>query len=465
MSARTYALPEDYRWMLVTSTALGIAIAIHHGRWSGPAFAVLVVPFVLVAWRFAVAMRDRGVASAAPSGTIAGLVLALLATMPVTALLDRTIIPEPAVLSWTVGRVAQGLFLVLLATYVPFLSGRREPERLKTARFVGFGVLVCVAGLAVIRVSPTPDIDVWTIQTRGAEVMLEGKNPYVYATVPDTDPETEFTVPYCYPPFAVYSGTSARAVGGDIRHSLLAALVVSGIAMRFIARRRRKDAAETPLPSILEDGPALFFWLAPPLFMILDRSWIDPLQIMLVSLGLAAFVSGRLTLAAVLFGIVASSKQSMFWVVPLAGIILRFDWRRWLVMGVAALVPVLPFVLWDFRALKYANFDFMTGLPGRHDGLCFSAWWSRALGSTFPPQLTFVLSAAAAAGACLRTPRTDPDRSRFAPLGFARALVATYFAFFFFNRWAFANYYFLVIGFACLAAAAAVSAVEPRPAA
>lgn len=465
MSGRTYALPDDYRWLLVTGAVLGVAVAIHHGRWSGPAFAVLCVAFALVAWRFFVAMRERGVARAEPSRILADGVFALLATMPVTALLDRTIIPEPAVLHWTAGRVAQVLFLVLLATYVPFLSGRRpESERLKAARFSGFAVLVCIAGLAVIRVSPAPDIDVWTIQTRGAEVLLEGKNPYVSATVPDTDPETDFTVPYCYPPLAIYTGASALAVRGDVRHPLLAALLAAGIAMRFIARRRRGDRSErAPLPSLLEDAPALFFWLAPPLFMVLDRSWIDPLQIMLVSLGVAAFVAGRPTVAAVLLGVLISSKQSMFWVFPLAGILLRFDWRRWVVMSVAALLPVLPFMVWDFRALKYANFDFMTGLAGRHDGLCFSSWWSRALGSTFPPQLTFVLSAAAALGACLRTPLAVAERSRFAALGFARALVATYFAFFFFNRWAFANYYFLLIGFASLAAATAVQTLEPRP--
>jgi hypothetical protein len=466
-SMSTYALPDDYRWLLVTGAVLGMAIAINHGRWSGPAFAVLVVAFALIAWRFFVAMRDRGVARAQPSTTLAGIVLALLATMPVSALLDRTIIPEPAVQHWTLGRIAQGLFVVLLATYVPFLSGgRREPERMKTARFWAFGVLVLIAGLEVIRVSPVPDIDVWTIQTRGAEVLLDGKNPYVFASVPDTDPETDFTVPYCYPPLPIYLGAAALAARGDVRHTLLAALLAAGIAMRFIARRRRRGdgPVPAPLPSLLEDAPALCFWLAPPLFMVLDRSWIDPLQIMLVSLAVAAFVSGRLTLAAVVIGVAISSKQSMFWLFPLAGIILRFDRKRWVIMAVAALVPVLPFMLWDFRALKYSNFDFMTGLAARHDGLCLSSWWSRAFGTTFPPQITFPLSAAVVAAACLRTPADGAERSRFAALGFARALVATYGAFFFFNRWAFANYYFLLIGFTSLAAATAVQTLEPRPA-
>lgn len=438
---------------------LGLAVAINHGRWADLAFAVLVPGVLIVAWRFYAALRDRGVPRAAPLRAAPYLVLALLVALPIIALCDGTIIPKPAVTHWWMGRIAQVSFLVLLATYLPFVSGRRpEPERLKTARFVGFAFLVLVAGLEVIRVSPEPDIDVWTVQKSGAEVLLQGKNPYVVVAVPDTDPETDFTVPYCYPPFPIYMGTLALAARGDVRHPLLAAVLAAGFAMRFIARRRKREAGRpgTSLPSLLEDAPALFFWLGPTLFMVLDRSWIDPFQIGLITLGVAAFVDDRKTLAAVLLGVAISSKQSMFFVYPLAAIILGFDRRRWVVMGIAALVPVLPFLVWDFRRLKYANFDFMNGLGARHDGLCFSTWVYNTFHATFPPQITFLASAAVVAAACLRRPLGAELRERYAALGFARALVATYLVFFFFNRWAFANYYFLVIGLASLAAATAV---------
>jgi hypothetical protein len=46
-------------------------------------------------------------------------------------------------------------------------------------------------------------------------------------------------------------------------------------------------------------------------------------------------------------------------------------------------------------------------------------------------------------------------------LEFSRALVLTYFVFFFFNRWAFANYYFLLTGLAALAGAAALHRSGP----
>jgi hypothetical protein len=457
---------DDYDWALVLAVLFGLATAIHHGRWDPSAFAVLMVALALLGWRFFVALRRRKALEAPRDAVALGrgrakvvLVFALLVVMAIVSLLDRTVLPEAAMARWSLGRAAQVLSWALAITYAPFLSGRREPEVLKTLRFGGFAALLCVAGLSVIHASATPDIDVWTIQQRGAEVLLEGKNPYVWATVPDTDPETDFTVPYVYPPMALYVGVIGRLVGGDVRYALLGTLLATGLALRYIARRRDRSHANAT-PSLVEDAPALFLWQAPPLFMVLDRSWIDPVQILLVTLGVAAHVAGRPTLVAVMLGVAASSKQSMFWVVPLALVLLRFDLRRWIVMAVAAALPLVPFVVWDFRRLKYALFDFMSTLPPRSDGLCFTSWMKRAFGVAFPTQLGFVFAAAIVVAACLRArPANGHDGAgmRGSPSDFGRAVLLTYFAFFFFNRWAFANYYFLLTGFSTLAAAAALS--------
>jgi hypothetical protein len=117
-------------------------------------------------------------------------------------------------------------------------------------------------------------------------------------------------------------------------------------------------------------------------------------------------------------------------------------------MLAAALVPVLPFLIWDYGALKHANFDFMSGLPPRRDALCFTNAVWQWLHLAFPTASAFVLAAATVAVACVRR--------RPSPVHFSRALVLTYFVFFFFNRWAFANYWFLLTGLSALAAAAAL---------
>jgi hypothetical protein len=452
-------VPGDYLWALVIASLFGLATAIHHGRWDPLAFGVLAIAFGLVTWRFMVALRARGASIGRWRDAVAiAVVLGLVASMALVSILDRTVLPEAAMARWTVGRVARlGSWIAVLG-YIPSLRGRLEPEWLKTARFAVFATLVAVAGLSAIGASPEPDIDVWTIQQRGAEVLEQGKNPYTSATVPDTDPETDFVVPYVYPPLAIFVGVLGRAVGGDVRYALLGALLAIGVALRSIARA---GLAIPPAPSrlaLLEDAPALLFWQWPPLFMILDRSWIDPLQVMLIALGVAAHARRRQTLAAVMLGLAASSKQSMIWLVPLAIVLLRLDLRRWIVMGVSAAAPMVPFVLWDFRRLKYCLFDFMSTLPPRSDGLCFTSWMKHAFDVAFPTQVGFALAIGAVVMGCIRAPRGAADSARWGAPTFALALLFAYFAFFFFNRWAFANYYFLLAGLASITAASTLSA-------
>lgn len=453
------SLPRDYAWLLVVAFLFGLANAISHGRWQPFAFALLVVALGVLAWRFFVAARPRAaIADAAGTERVLWVVFALLASMPITGLVDPKILAQPA-RSLAIVRATELASLALVASYAPFLvAGRVEPERLRAARFVAFAIVFLVAGVSVIQISPAPGIDVWTIQMRGGEVLLEGKNPYVWASVPDTDPENDFTVPFVYPPTAAYAAAIGVALFRDVRYVLLGAMFVAGLALRFIARRAPARGAR-PLPALAEDAPALFFWLTPMLLMVVELSWLDPLQVALIALGVAAFVADRRTLAAALLGFALSSKQSMFWLFPLAGIILRFDLARWAVMCVAALVPVLPFLAWDFAAIERATFSFMSGLPPRRDALCFTNAVFKLWGASFPPASGFLLAAAAALVACRRAWRRARDGragDALPSLDLSRALVLTYFVFFFFNRWAFANYYFLLTGLASLAAAAAL---------
>ena len=141
---------------------------------------------------------------------------------------------------------------------------------------------------------------------------------------------------------------------------------------------------------------------SPILVFVLELSWIDPLQLMLIGLAVAAYTARRGGLSAALFGLATSSKQSMFWLFPLAGFVLRFDRKRWLVMGFAALAPVVPFLVWDRRALLYACVEFLGSLPPRRDALCFTNAIWQAFHIAFPASTGFVLALAVVATACWR---------------------------------------------------------------
>ncbi len=422
------------------STLLGLANAISHGTYLLAALALIAV--ALAALSIAFGSAARGPQDQDLAGREHVVLFFVLVAMPAVAFLDPKVLAH-AKDPWLIGRAGEVVALLLVLSYAPFLGARREPAWLGPLRFGSFALVVVVCGASVLKSSPDPGIDVWTIQMRGAEALLRGENPYVTVTVPDTDPEATFSVPYVYPPTALYAGVLSLLAFGDVRGLPIVWILVTGAALRSITKR------DELAPTIVKDAPALLVWLTPLLYLVIERAWLDPLQLALIACGVAAFVAERETTAAVLLGVASSSKQSMFWLVPLAALSLGLRPRQWVVFVVAAGLPVLPFVIWNLGALKYANFDFMTSLAPRSDALAVAVFVQRTFGATFPHSIAFVLAAGIVAVACARLR---------GPAGFSLAVALCYLAFFVFNRWAFANYYFLVTGLSALAAATAFRA-------
>jgi hypothetical protein len=443
---------------LFVSFLVSFANEISHGRYLGPAVACLAFALVVLAWRLVAAMVNPAVSEETQGKLALWLIWCAVVSMPVTALLDPKILAHPHT-SLGVLRALECASLLLLASYVPFLGSRTDSELVRRVRFACFGAITLAAGAAIIHISPAPGIDVWDLQTQGAKALLRGVNPYAGLTVPDTTPIHPYpTVPYVYAPGTLYAGVIGLLVGGDVRYAMLIALLVSGAALRRVARSP-KAAARPPVASLAEDAPALFVWLMPPLAFIIELAWTEPVQLMLICLAVGAAVSGRSLLGAVLFGLALTTKQSMFWLIPLAGFAFSYGLREWLAMLMTLALGVAPFAIADFGALKHDTFDFLVGLVPRSDALCLAVWYKAAFGRVFPTAIS-----TAAAGSTVAATALDAMWTRMRDSGgrnrvtegaalFGRAAALTYFAFFFFAKWAFANYYFLVSGLAALAAA------------
>jgi hypothetical protein len=386
--------------------------------------------------------------------------------MPITALLDPKLIAYPHA-SLAALRALQVASLLLLGTYLPFLGARIEPRVMRRARFFAFGALAFASGVIVIRLSPAPIIDVWDLQMRAAKALLRGENPYVTVTAPLTCPQWEeagFTQnPYCYLPGALYVGVIGLLTGNDVRYAMLFAIMAAGAALGAIPRSpgsclgQANSSAGEPRVSLVEDAPALFLWLMPSLFFILEMAWLDPVSLACVCIAVAAYLGGRPLLCAAAIGCALASKQPMFWLVPLAAFAFRLRPRDWIVAAGVCAVLVLPFAFANFGALKYATFDFQKMLPPRDDALGAAVWCKRVLYKTLPVSVAFSLAAAVVGAAALRARAIGPpgdvvQRGRL----FAQAAALTYFTFFFFSARAFANFYFLVAGLASLAAATAL---------
>lgn len=429
-----------YASALVASVLMSWSVAIQNGHYHEPAIYIAATAIVLLvlSWAGGLFRAGRfGGGGVLSAEAVDKPLLAIFFGWVCLAYGGKILIYAHG--PWELARGAVLVTGALLLTYVPSVFfGVREPPTVRHVRFGLFAVALACAGWDTVRASPAPLIDVWTLQQAGAQALLRGQNPFAETTVMPTGHVG--VVPYVYPPTVIYVGALGFVLGGDVRYALIACVIVAGFAIRAVARRVSPDS-----PAIVQDAPALAIWLMPKLYFIIEQAWVDPIQLMFLSVGLSAFVRGHRILAAVVFGVAISSKQTMFWMVPLVGILLGFSLREWLAMGIAAAVPVAPFALWDFRAMKFSLFEALRELPARDDALNFTAWFKRQGYGVFPHERSFLIAAAFVLVSLLR--RADVG-------AFVRASVTVYAVFFFFNKWAFANYYFLLAGLAALGAAA-----------
>lgn len=439
MPDRESELPRAFGIALLASAVLGVVIIPSRGHYRADSMVLVFAALGVVVWLLVDLVRRR------PTEVRAQLLVralpAVLALFIASALIDSRLLIDLDRPWWTL-RAISVAELLLVATYLRApREGSGATSKWPTLRFALFGLCLALAMLETLRLSPVPHIDVWTVQTGGAQAILDGKNPFEVVHVIDTAPEVvRDNVPYVYPPLQALL-TAPALLLGDVRFTMGAALLVLGIALRDLVLRSGRR-----LDPLLVDAPALLVWLSPKLLFIFQQAWIDPVQIALISTATALAVRRRVWLSAIAFGLVFASKQTMFWVAPLAFVTFPFfRLRHAVVAGALAVATYVPFVLWDWPALFHANLGFVAGLPSRPDALSFVNWAWLALGVRVPYAIAFPLAAAMVGYVVLRR--------RAEPKVFGIALLVTYFVFFTLNKWTFANYYFSLLGLAALGAA------------
>jgi hypothetical protein len=126
---------------------------------------------------------------------------------------------------------------------------------------------------------------------------------------------------------------------------------------------------------------------------------------------------------------------------------LRERMRSLLVACLIAAFITLPFLLWNPPEFWRSVVEWQFIQPFRPDSLSFAAFFKINPTDSYPTILPFLGSAACICLAMWRCVRS--------PAGWAISSCLVYLVFFALNKQAFCNYYFLVIGFACLAAASA----------
>jgi hypothetical protein len=343
---------------------------------------------------------------------------------------------------------ATGITLVAIAAFVALRDWPRFGRWLMPTAVSVFLVL----GIWTIRHTPEPGIDVITFQREGLRALSEGKNPYAI-TMPQVYGNQEYygagltengrlLIGHPYPPLSLLIEWPFHAATGEYRYALLAALAAAAWLLASVGRTSTGALA------------AVLLLFTPRSFFVVEQGWTESLVVLAIAAAVYAAIRKPAWLPLAL-GALFAMKQYAIFLAPIAFMLVApVDRRKTLgilarAIAFAAAIT-LPFALWDLPAFHRSVVEFQFLQPFRIDSLSYLAWYARIAGSQPAAWVGFGAMLAALVVVLWRSPRT--------PAGFAAGGATILFAFFAFNKQAFCNYYFVVVG----ALWCAVAAQKPR---
>lgn len=337
-----------------------------------------------------------------------------------------------------------GIFACGLAGLVVCLA---RDNRLRGAGLIAAAAGVFLLGVWILRTTPVPPIDTYNLHQDASAALYSGRDPYgiripdIYDAVhsklfygPGVSVNGRLTVGFPYPPISLLISSLGYLVAGDCRYAHLAAICAAALLLGF-AR-----------PSRLSFLAALALLLLPRNFYVVTMAWSEPVVVFLFAA--VVFVRFRFPLMAPwVTGLALVSKQYLFLAVP---ILLR-RWRDLLKAGIVAVLVTAPFALWSLKDFWRSLVVFHLLQPFRDDSLSYMAMLANRH-IYLPGWLPFVLAGAVSAIEWRK--RTLLPATQFA------ACALSLLVFFAFNKQAYCNYYFLVIG---LLACSLASVAEESP--
>ena len=411
-------------------------------------WALLCCGGAVVAWRWHLPLPSWG---DRPAVVILGLGLAWQVATLVSHAPGSYLRMGPGVspADFGIGLVLASLFIGAVLAHRPWLGA------LSFLALIGIHFYL---GLWLLRASPEPAIDVFIVHREALNALLHGHNPYAI-DFPNiySDPTQFFAegvvvngrvqVGYLYPPLSLLWGLPGHLIAGDYRYSNLVAMEGTGLLLGFTrAGRLAKVAAATLL-------------FTPRIFFILEQGWTEAQVVFLFAL-VVYLAANRPRVLPYALGALLFSKQYLVFTLAFSQLLWGRPWvwnvhvRRLCTALAVAGAIALPFFFWSPRAFLHSVVEFQLKQPFRTDALSYLSEWAARYGTHLPSWIGFV-AALLALVFVLRL-------GHWSPAGFAVGSALIYGVFFAFNKQAFCNYYYFVLGTVCCALAA-LPVLAPAP--
>jgi hypothetical protein len=311
-------------------------------------------------------------------------------------------------------------------------------------------ILVHGSVASLIARNSLPVIDTYTFQRDACKNLVHGIDPFGSTQADIFGPGSRFYSPgmvvngrvqvgFQYPPLTLFWALPGYWLG-DVRYVYIFAVTISALFLFAM------------YPSARSLWISALLLLNPLTFFVEMKCWTEPLVFLTLCATLYAAVKKRRWLPVAL-GLFLASKQYNVVALPfVACLIDPFRWKPyWKLVGWALLVAaatVLPFAIWNTRALWHDLVLFHLAQPFRQDSLSFAVPYPffRKIGP-----VVLVAFVAWSARTCMRNAAM-----------FAAGYGASILLFFSTSKQAFSNYYFLIAQ-AFLLAVAALPGLSLRP--
>lgn len=412
--------------LVIATTAFGHAVMWGQVTYDTGAFRFVAVATIAVLAAFVFMGGNLTPQTYAVVGASAGVALmmqflAMLTLPPVfypVAGLDR----DPY-------HLGQALMILGLAAFA--LSFVRPNKYLRIARNVLLYGGFLITGAWVLTLSPEPGIDVFRLHRQAATDLLAGTSPYALSQpVGDSYMTLQNWTAYPYPPITLLVQVPAHAFLEETRWTNLFAMAATAFMVTRIART-------AGLPGNISDSLGALVLLQPRTFFILEQAWTEPITAALLVGAVHAYVRNRLTLASILFGLAAVSKQYMIVLAPLLLFLPKFRKKEIAIAAAAAILSMLPFLLWDAHGFWHGIVESQLDTPTRlHDSNSIAAYLQRHHQVTFPNWVAF--------SAWILVPLAASYWKRTIPMVPIAAFTASLALLFNLGKQGFSNYYWLM---------------------
>lgn len=329
--------------------------------------------------------------------------------------------------------------LGLLALIMLGISLTRTPRWIGRGLFVVCLMLFAYLYFGMLRASPSPVIDVFSMLRDSSTSLLHGLNPY---TTPFVDPYGGDDSPWTaatalvYPPITLLPAVAGRMLTGDVRLFSAVSILFIGLFLWWVVRRKDETTGQF----------LCLLWLAHPrgLFVV-EQSWVDPGALAVLCIALLLLRPGLLRSAAMTFGFFVSFKQYLV-LAMLPALRITRSLRSLLWFLVPAALIALPFFIWDPAAFIQNAILFQLKTAFRADSLTLAAylfnehsillgkWWTLFVGFGMSG-MTFLL----------------PPTHQRATFVFSLAII--FLSLFFLGTQGFCNYYYFACGLILMALA------------